>query len=317
MSVSPTSAPRRFRPGLNRTRAPRDRAKTAEGVVRAISINTHRGQGPKLRYLLQSAMPSEQERIRLLHDTKAYTYHIADWLHREADRYHVVALQEVFFGLFGSFQRTLTGRYPQIEYYRTIGGFPRTINHRVGFSAFQYENVLLSRLEPAREPQVRGLLPGRVFRLAACGFTLTPFEVMGRTVWIGNTHLHAYNPRSRTKQAESIARQIQSLGDAPVLFLGDLNTVPPGCRRNGFTHGDRDRNSYKGDRTLEIFESVGLRMVEHADDPDFWTYPTGMSNRTLDYVLHTRHWAVEDYRVVREFTLSDHYPVEGTFRLVD
>lgn len=317
MTVTPKSPRRGTRPDLESVRATRPRARTTEGVVRAISINTHRGQGPKLRYLLKSALPSEQARIRLLHDTKAYTYHIADWLHRHADRYHVVALQEVFYGLFGSFQRMVTGRSPQIDYYRTIGGFPRTINHRVGFSAFQYENVLMSRLEPARAPQVRALLPGRVFRLAACGFTLIPFEVKGRTVWIGNTHLHAYNPDARTKQAESIARQIQRLGEVPVLFLGDLNTVPRGCRKNGFTHGDRDRNSYKGDRTLEIFESVGLRTVGHEDDADFWTYPTGMSNRTLDYVLHTDHWAVEEYRVVREFTLSDHYPVEGTFRLID
>jgi endonuclease/exonuclease/phosphatase family metal-dependent hydrolase len=185
----------------------------------------------------------------------------------------------------------------------------------VGFSAFQYENLLLSRLEPTRAPPVRSLLPGRVFRLAACGFTLIPFDLDGRTVWIGNTHLHAYNPQARTRQAESIARRIHELGDVPILFLGDWNTVPGGCRRGGFFHGERDRNSYRGDRTLETLDAVGLHTLPHGDDADWWTYPTGQSNRTLDYILFTKHWDVEAYRVVREFTLSDHYPVEGTFRL--
>jgi endonuclease/exonuclease/phosphatase family metal-dependent hydrolase len=315
MDVAPAPPSSEPAPALRERRRLGGAPRTDQDVVRVITVNTHRGQGPKLRYLLETALPTEKRRILLLHDTRAYTYHIADWLHRHADRYHVVALQEVFYGLFGAVQQVVTGRSRQIEYYRTLGGFPHTITHRVGFSAFQYQNVLLSRLLRTGARQIHEHLPGRVFRLAACGFTLAPFRWQGQTVYLGNTHLHAYNPRARAQQAESIAREIRRLGDVPVIFLGDFNTVPPGCRQGDFPHGDRDRHSYRGDTTLRCLADVGLRTIEHRDDPDFWTYPTGMSNRTLDYVLFSRHWEVEDYRVVREFTLSDHYPVEAALRL--
>jgi endonuclease/exonuclease/phosphatase family metal-dependent hydrolase len=73
--------------------------------------------------------------------------------------------------------------------------------------------------------------------------------------------------------------------------------------------------SYRHDRTLRIFASAGLRTVEHRDSAEFHTYPTGAPNRTLDYVLFSRHFEVESYGVVGDFRLSDHYPVEGAFRL--
>jgi len=262
---------------------------TERGLVRVVTINTHRGRGPILPYLLGRADPDEEQRIRLLHDTRAYAWHIAEWVRRHVDRYHAVGLQEVFHGVLGGLPGRLAGRAPQLAYYRALAGYPHTIAHRVGFSAFRYENVLLSRLVRSDDPGHHVRLPGRVFRLAACGFTLTPFRVEDRTVWVGNTHLHAFNPRARTVQAESIVREIGRLGDVPVILLGDLNAVPPGCRDGDFAHGDREA---------------------------FWTYPTGRPNRTLDYVLFSRHWQVARYRVVREFTLSDHYPVEAELLLV-
>ena len=303
------------RPRSTHAGRPREGARTARDLLRVITINTHRGQGPKLRYLIDHAAPQERARIELLHDTRAYAYHIADWLHTHSTRYHAVALQEVFFGLFGSVQHRLSGRPCQGAYYRTLGGFPRSASHRVGFSAFQYENVLLSRLETGAPERIDGHLPGRVFHMAACGFTLAPYRWDGTTVWIGNTHLHPYNPRARASQARHIARCIRSLGDAPILFLGDLNTVPTGAATNGFPHGERDTHSYRGDETLAILREAGLCVMPEEDDPSLWTYPTGHPNRTLDYILFSRHWAMDAYRVVREFTLSDHYPVEASFRL--
>ena len=291
------------------------RIRTARGLLRVISINTHRGQGPKLPYLMRHAQPEERERVRLLHDTRAYAFHIAEWLRKQNGRHHVVALQEVFRGVFGSLSWAFPRRSRQGDYYRTLAGYPSAHSHRVGFAAFEYENVLLSRLGLSDAPLVHSLLPGRVFRLAACGFTLAPYRFGRSTVWIGNTHLHAYNPRARALQATHIAREIRRLGDVPVVFLGDLNTVPPGCKDGDFPHGDRDRHSYRNDRSLSILAEAGLRTIAHEDREEFWTYPTGIPNRTLDYILFSRHWNVEDYRVVREFSLSDHYPVEAELRL--
>jgi endonuclease/exonuclease/phosphatase family metal-dependent hydrolase len=294
-------------------RRPEPCLETERALVRLVCINTHRGKGPKLPYLLRHADAKRAERLELLHATRAYTFHIASWLERHREAYHAVALQEVLRGVLGLGD---LGRFRQHDYYRALGGYPSAITHRVGFAGFRYENMLLSRLEPAEAAPIRSYLPCPVFRLAACGFTLAPYVLEGRPIWIGNTHLHAYNPVARAVQATAIARTLARLGDVPVLFMGDLNTVPPGCKDGDFPDGERDVNSYRGDETLAVLRAAGLQTVEHRDERSFHTYPTGAPNRTLDYILFSRHWEVREYRVVTEFLYSDHYPVEGAFRLV-
>jgi endonuclease/exonuclease/phosphatase family metal-dependent hydrolase len=257
----------------------------------------------------------EAERIELLHDTRAYTYFIADWINHNKIRFDIVGLQEVFNGVLGLGDRIL-GKFRQRDHYRVISGFGSAIPHGVGFAGYRYENLLLSQLQMRNGHQINYLLPGKVFFLAACGFTLAPFVLQDRVVCIGNTHLHPYNPRDRAKQARSIAGELARLPDSPILFMGDFNTVPPGCRQSGFPAGERDVNSYKNDDTFSILFDAGLKMVPHDDTDRFYTYPTGLPNRTLDYILYSDHWEVESYEVLREFTLSDHYPVSGSFRLI-
>lgn len=288
-------------------------ASTAKGL-KCVTINTHRGRGPKLPYLLAQSSLEEFERIELLHDTRTYTYYIAEWLNQNRQRFDIVGLQEVFNGVLG-FGDKLLGKFRQRDHYRLIGGFRSVIAHGVGFAAFRYENLLLSQLQMLGQTQVNYLLPGKVAFLASCGFTLAPFIFHGQVVWIGNTHLHPFNPLDRAKQAASIIREVKKLGDVPLLFLGDFNTVPPGCRDSGFPAGDSDVNSYKNDRTFDIFSEVGLTTVPHEDNEKFYTYPTGVPNRTLDYIFFSRHWTVEDYCVLKDFQFSDHYPVAGEFRL--
>lgn len=285
-------------------------------TIRCVSINTHRGRGPDLGCVVRSAPPDVARRAELLHATRAYAFHLADWLRARRGRYEVVALQEVLHGIFGFDGTSFLPRHRQRDYYGELTGYPTVVAHRVGFTGFRYENLLLSRLRAAGPERIRTHLPGRVFRLAACGLTLAPFRVAGRTAWIGNTHLHSYNPNARMRQAAAIAREVRRLGDVPVVFLGDLNTVPPGCKDGDFDEGERDVRSYRGDRTLDILARAGLRAVPHEDSDRFWTYPTGAPNRTLDYVLASRHWDVASYGVVRECSLTDHLPVEATLRLV-
>jgi len=286
----------------------------AEPTLKCISINTHRGQGPKLPYLLSQVSMEEAERIELLHQARVYTYYIAEWLNQHRIRFDVVGLQEVFNGVLGLGDR-ITGKFRQRDHYRVISGFRSAIPHGVGFAGFRYENLLLSQLEMLNGTQINYALPGKIYLLASCGFTLAPFVFNGQAVWIGNTHLHPYNPKERARQAISIAREVARIKDAPLLFLGDLNTVPPGCRDTGFNAGERDVNSYKNDETLKILFDVGFKMVPHEDEDRFYTYPTGLPNRTLDYILYTDHWDVVSYGVIRDFKFSDHYPVAGEFRL--
>lgn len=288
----------------------------SQPTIRCVTINTHRGQGPKLPYLLAQSSLEEARRIELLHDTRAYTYYIAEWLHQNRNRFDIVGLQEVFNGILG-FGDRLLGKFRQRDHYDVIGGFRSIIAHGVGFAGFRYENLMLSQLQMVGQSQINYLLPGRVFFLAACGFTLAPFVFNGHIVWIGNTHLHAYNPKDRTHQAKSITKEIKKLGDKPILFLGDFNTVPPGCRDSDFPAGERDVNSYKNDKTFEIFSEAGLSSIEHGDSELYYTYPTGVPNRTLDYILFSRHWEVINYEVIKDFKFSDHYPVFGEFRLKD
>ncbi len=283
-------------------------------MLRCLTINTHRGRGPKLPYLLAQSPMDEAERIELLHETRAYTYYIAEWLHQHRDQYDVVGLQEVFNGVMG-FGDKLFKKFRQRDHFRLIGGFRSTISHGVGFAGFRYENLMMSQMQVLAHKQINFLLPGRIMFLAASGFTLAPFVFNGKVVWVGNTHLHPYNPSDRARQARSIAHEIRKLEGEPVIFMGDLNTVPPGCRVNGFEAGARDDFSYKNDKTLDILTDVGLRIVEHNDSDQFYTYPTGLPNRTLDYILYSKHWQVEDYQVLKEFKFSDHYPVFGEFSL--
>jgi endonuclease/exonuclease/phosphatase family metal-dependent hydrolase len=285
-----------------------------QSVLKCISINTHRGQGPKLPYLLSQASTEEAERISLLHDTKAYTYYIAEWINRNRNRFDVVGLQEVFNGILGLGDRLL-GKFRQRDHYRVISGFSSALTHGVGFAAFRYENLLLSQLEMMNGHEINYLLPGKVYFLADCGYTLAPYLFEGQIIYIGNTHLHPYNPKDRARQAFSIASRVRKLGNAPVIFLGDLNTVPPGCRDTGFPAGERDVNSYRNDDTFQILFDAGLSIIPHEDDESFYTYPTGLPNRTLDYILFSPHWDVLSYEVIREFQFSDHYPVFGEFCL--
>jgi endonuclease/exonuclease/phosphatase family metal-dependent hydrolase len=287
---------------------------TAADVFRCVTLNTRMGRGPDIDCLRRTNTAEEARRFELLHDTRAYTYRIAEWLRRHSDRHDAVGLQEVWGGVLGLGTRPFS-RFVQDDYYRVLSGYRTALAHRVGFAAYRYANVLLLKGSLAPEREIHAYLPGRVFSLAACGFTLAAVHHEGRKVWVGNTHLHAYNPAKRAKQAAAIAAEVRALGDVPVIFLGDLNTTPPGCRDRDFPAGDRDRHSYRDDATLKILAGAGLRMVPHDDDPEFHTYPTGDRNRTLDYVLFSAHWHVEDYRALHDVTLSDHYPVEAAFRL--
>ena len=286
----------------------------SEPTLSCVSINTHRGQGPKLPYLLSQVSMEEAERIGLLHQTRAYTYYIAEWLNMRRHHFDVVGLQEVFNGILG-FGDRITGKFRQHDHYRVISGFRSALPHGVGFAGFRYENLLLSQLQMMDGAQINYLLPGRIYFLAACGFTLVPFFFNGTVVWIGNTHLHPYSPKERAKQAISICHELKKLNGAPLIFLGDFNTVPPGCRDSGFPAGERDVNSYKHDETMKILFDAGLKMTPHDDSEKFYTYPTGLPNRTLDYILFSAHWDVVNYGVVRDFRFSDHYPVQGEFRL--
>jgi endonuclease/exonuclease/phosphatase family metal-dependent hydrolase len=292
--------------------APPRRSDVGTDLFRCLTLNTHRGSGPKLDYLLRTAEPSQARRLELLHDAAAYTCWIAEWLQRRRDLYDAVGLQEVFGGVLGLGALT---RFTQDDSYRFLSGYETVLSHAVGFAGFRYANMLLARGPVAAHGEIHAYLPGRIFLLAACGFTLAPLVHRGRTIWVGNTHLHSYDPKKRARQAAAIAAEVAALGDVPVVFMGDLNTTPPGCRDGDFPAGERDVRSYRGDETLKILARAGLRCVPHEDGPEYHTYPTGDRNRTLDYVLCSRHWQVEEYRVLHEVTFSDHYPVEAALRL--
>jgi endonuclease/exonuclease/phosphatase family metal-dependent hydrolase len=282
--------------------------------LRCLTINTHRGQGPKLPFLLSKATEEEGQRIELMHETRAYAYFISDWLNKHRERYDVVALQEVFNGILGVSEK-IVGKYRQRDHYRVLSGFASLVEHGVGFAGFRYQNLMLSQLPKLTEHAYNSVLPGKVFFLASCGFSLAPFLLKDTIIWIGNTHLHAYNPQARMRQARSIADVLRKLGDVPIVFMGDFNTVPPGMRTEKFGEGDIDRYNYEDDQTLTVFEDAGLHTVPHDEALRCYTYPTGLPNRTLDYIMFSRHWHVHNYGVLHDFTLSDHYPVQAELEL--
>lgn len=261
---------------------------------------------------MSRATVGEGERYQLLHESRAYTYYIAEWLRRNRDEYDVVGLQEVFNGVLG-FGDRLRRKFRQRDHYRVFSNFRSSIAHGVGHAGFRYENLLLSMLEPHPGAHRNVHLPGKVFFLAACGFTLAPFKFQGQTIWVGNTHFHAYNARSRAKQAEAIALELKRLGDVPVVFMGDFNTEPLDVLKDSESDALQRENE---EPTLAILRNAGLRHTPHANNESSFTYPTGLPNRTLDYILFSRHWELDNYEVISEFTFSDHYPVAAQLRLV-
>ncbi|MCF6276629.1 MAG: endonuclease/exonuclease/phosphatase family protein [Candidatus Magasanikbacteria bacterium] len=296
---------------------------TNRKVIRLATLNAHLFRGPILKerrskFIQFGRIVKDNRRL-----VSEYRRRVKEWL--SEDTFDIVGMQEVFQS-FRFFTKGVRKKVFEGTGFETV--IPHGIGAQVHFFNYIFENVLLSKLPLAESATVNNCnfpLPFRIYLVVKSGFTLAPVRFNGKTILVGNTHLHASSVSKREEQVTYIVRAIQDMQvvygkEVPILFMGDFNTVPKGAQTFGFLTGDDD--NYEGDGTLKFLkELVGLGSYPANDDPDLYTYPAGIDEfqpdprcRTLDYILYSKHWEVINYKVLKVF-LSDHYPVAGTFRL--
>jgi len=151
----------------------------------------------------------------------------------------------------------------------------------------------------------------------------------GRRFFVLNTHLEAFPGNSPVMQwqVSALLRRLQALSDAKVPWLlgGDFNLLPPG---QYLTLSPEDRGPHTDSLELAmLFDRYsGVPRPADATSPDqskFYTYcrptPSGRKPaRTLDYLFSSENVRLQDYAVRQQGTasLSDHFPVAATYRLL-
>lgn len=154
----------------------------------------------------------------------------------------------------------------------------------------------------------------------------------GKEVVLMNTHLTAYDEENvKHKQLNLLQTYVEGFGDAPLIFGGDLNTVPPGTDKlNDFEDGVCDSLSFPDSDyavdtgkmdvfyenwepaiSLNLYQANQSRYFTHSMDKEvLWT-------RKLDYLFTNmdkqansgKSYYTKDKGGVETMSLSDHCPV--------
>lgn len=194
--------------------------------------------------------------------------------------YDVVALQEVDSGSIRS------SYVNQVEFVAQRGHFPywyAQLNRDLGPLA-QHGNGLLSRIRPMNmeDHKLPGAIPGR-------GAIILRVPYAGIEVVIVLLHL-SLGAGSRRLQLEYVSRLIA--GEEHVVVMGDMNA----------SAAQLLRNTSLGDSVLQPVEEM------------LPTYPAWKPNVSLDHILVSPGFRVDDYQVL-DCEVSDHRPVAVTLSL--
>lgn len=145
-------------------------------------------------------------------------------------------------------------------------------------------------------------------------------QIGNKTLTIFNTHLEAWEKEARNRQVKIIGDWINS-SSGPVLFGGDLNSVPPeACQKNKF--GDEPEADFSKDSSIEALryylgdhdESLTISKCPssgyNSQEFNTFTFPSNAPTRRLDYFYTVGSINIRQERVVKEAgTASDHLPV--------
>lgn len=194
--------------------------------------------------------------------------------------YDVVALQEVDGGSIRS------NHVNQVEYVAHHAHFPywyAQLNRNLGPIA-QHGNGLLSRIRPLNleDHKLPGAIPGR-------GAIMLRVPYAGIEVVIVLLHL-SLGAGSRQVQLEYVSRLIA--GEEHVIVMGDMNTS-----------------------ALRLLEDspLGESVLQPVDEMQP-TYPSWKPNVSLDHILVSPGFRVNDYQVL-DCDVSDHRPVAVSLSL--
>lgn len=137
-------------------------------------------------------------------------------------------------------------------------------------------------------------------------------EAPGGPVRVFNTHLEAFRPGTRMRQAAEVSAHLKALNSPRTVFGGDLNTVPPEATlRKGYP--DEPATNHEQDRTLVVLrDTPGLTeaLDGGAREEDTFTFPAHARNRRLDHLFYGAAWKSHRAWVdVEAGDLSDHLPI--------
>jgi endonuclease/exonuclease/phosphatase family metal-dependent hydrolase len=137
-----------------------------------------------------------------------------------------------------------------------------------------------------------------------------------KTLTVMNNHLEAYDKATREMQAQELADNVKNFDTNLTLVGGDMNTVPPeAVLKTGFPDGTGD--DYTDDSTLTILkDNSGLKEVipvedYKKDESAYFTFPSQMPNRRLDYLFVPNNVAIKNAGVLNVGDMSDHLPVRA------
>jgi len=138
--------------------------------------------------------------------------------------------------------------------------------------------------------------------------------INNQSYWLANLHFEAFNQVARFREAKKLANQMDSFNRGNLLAVGgDFNTTPSEAKkRNEF--GDHTDDSYVGDDTLGLFRSVhkfseAIQIDDYvANEARYFTFPSTVPNRRLDYIFVNKSNRFFDGRVVDAGDVSDHLP---------
>jgi endonuclease/exonuclease/phosphatase family metal-dependent hydrolase len=134
-----------------------------------------------------------------------------------------------------------------------------------------------------------------------------------------NVHEEAYNSKTREEQARVLASSVNGGKMEMTIVAGDFNSLPiDASKKKNFlfrpdsqwTEGD----DYLKDRSLAIFAEqtpwLADALAGKGPEGDYFTYPSDIPDRRLDFIFHSRALGLADSGMVREAgALSDHLPI--------
>ena len=144
------------------------------------------------------------------------------------------------------------------------------------------------------------------------------------TFYVVNNHLEAFSAANRMEHAQSLAGYVDVLSQKhPILAIGgDMNALPVGSVKVS-DFNDDSGDDYTGDQTMEILTSInGFTEIARGADasdvnPEWYTFPTTVPNRRLDYIFVNNRFTFSAPGVVQAAgELSDHLPVGVTIRFL-
>lgn len=146
-------------------------------------------------------------------------------------------------------------------------------------------------------------------------FQASKIEVGGKSFYVGNLHIEAFDKAARMKEAKKITELKNELTSAPWLLVGgDFNSTPAyASSRSNFEGYPED--DYEEDDTLKIFNESFKDLKEVLseeeylrDEKSWFTFPTNSPQRRLDYLYVNEGVSVLD-KSVGSSTISDHFPL--------